>query len=156
VKSSEAKTLLAAVTRTCEGPWQSLLHAGEELELIQTVVPPQVILRHDGDINNSDIARPFTNTRAQTVLEHIPKATIIHLACHGYQNTSNPLESGFIMADERLTISKLMSLSLPNALFAFLSACETARGDDKQPDQAVHLAAAMIFVGFKSVIGTMW
>jgi hypothetical protein len=25
-----------------------------------------------------------------------------------------------------------------------------------QPDQAIHLAAAMLFAGFKSVIATMW
>lgn len=37
-----------------------------------------------------------------------------------------------------------------------LSACETATGDSEQPDQAVHLAAAMLFVGFRSVIATMW
>jgi CHAT domain-containing protein len=37
-----------------------------------------------------------------------------------------------------------------------MSACETAKGDQKQPDQVVHLAAAMLFAGFQSVVGTMW
>ncbi|EJC97821.1 uncharacterized protein FOMMEDRAFT_162156 [Fomitiporia mediterranea MF3/22] len=49
------------------------------------------------------------------------------------------------------------SPNLPNAEFAFLSACHTA----EQPhlgtyDEVLHLAAAMQFCGFRSVIGTMW
>ena len=40
--------------------------------------------------------------------------------------------------------------------FAFLSACHTAVGDEHAPDEIIHLAAAMQFVGFRSVIGTMW
>lgn len=92
----------------------------------------------------------------QTVLDHLPRASILHLACHGAQNTANVLESGFFLRDGKLTVAKLMKLDLPKAFFAYLSACETAKGDSKQPDQAVHLAAAMLFVGFRSVIGTMW
>jgi CHAT domain-containing protein len=66
------------------------------------------------------------------------------------------LKSGFLMRDELLTVSSLMSLHLPNAFLAILSACETAKGDASQPDQAVHLAATMLYIGFKSVVGTMW
>jgi CHAT domain-containing protein len=66
------------------------------------------------------------------------------------------LKSGFILQDGMLTISKLMSLNLPKAFLAVLSACETAKGDLSQPDQAIHLAAAMVYVGFKSVLATMW
>ena len=43
-----------------------------------------------------------------------------------------------------------------NAELAFLSACQTSVGDMKLPDEAVHLAAAMLAAGCKSVIGTMW
>jgi hypothetical protein len=49
-----------------------------------------------------------------------------------------------------------MELKLDNAFLAFLSAGETAKGDRMQPDQAMHLAAAMLFSGFKSVVATMW
>jgi CHAT domain-containing protein len=49
-----------------------------------------------------------------------------------------------------------MRLRLPHAVLAFLSACQTAQGSEKQPDQAVHLAASMLFCGFRSVVGTMW
>jgi CHAT domain-containing protein len=83
-------------------------------------------------------------------------ANIVHLACHGIQDTGNAMQSGFCLGDGRLTIAKLMELKLDNAFLAFLSACETAKGDKEQPDQAMHLAAAMLFSGFKSVVATMW
>lgn len=41
--------------------------------------------------------------------------------------------------------------NLPKAFLAFLSACDTAMGDEKQPDQAVHLASTMLFAGFSVV-----
>jgi CHAT domain-containing protein len=83
-------------------------------------------------------------------------ANIVHLACHGVQDISNATQSGFCLGDGRLTISKLMELRLKDAFLAFLSACETAKGDQNQPDQVMHLAAAMLFSGFKSVVATMW
>lgn len=90
------------------------------------------------------------------VLNAIPNAAILHLACHGYANAVDVLDSGFVMSDQILTVAALMELNLPNAFLAFLSACETAKATEKQPDQAIHLAATMLFTGFKSVIGTMW
>jgi CHAT domain-containing protein len=80
---------------------------------------------------------------------------ILHLSCHGVQK-KNPLASAFILRDGDLTIQELMKLDLKHALLAFLSACQTAKGSQYQPDQAVHLAASMLFCGFKSVIATMW
>jgi CHAT domain-containing protein len=83
-------------------------------------------------------------------------ANIVHLACHGVQDTRNATQSGFCLNDGRLTIAKLMEFKLDNSFLAFLSACETAKGDEEQPDQVMHLAAAMLFAGFRSVVATMW
>jgi CHAT domain-containing protein len=93
--------------------------------------------------------------KVSVVLEQMPATHVLHLACHGFQDP-DPLKSRFALSDGQLTISGLMKLNLPNAMFAFLSACETAKGDDKQPDQVVHLAASMLFCGFRSVVATMW
>jgi CHAT domain-containing protein len=83
-------------------------------------------------------------------------ANIVHIACHGVQDAADATQSGFCLGDGRLTIPKLMELKLDHAFVAFLSACETAKGDKAQPDQAMHLAAAMLFSGFKNVVATMW
>jgi CHAT domain-containing protein len=90
------------------------------------------------------------------------KSVIFYLLCiHTHlrlllQDHTNVLDSGSIMRDDILTVSRLMSLNLPSAFLAVLSACETAKGDEAQPDQTIHLAATMLFCGFKSVVGTMW
>jgi CHAT domain-containing protein len=49
-----------------------------------------------------------------------------------------------------------MAFELDQPWFGYLSACETAKGDAEQPDQVVHLAATMLFAGFKNVVATMW
>jgi hypothetical protein len=92
----------------------------------------------------------------ERVTDRVKSANFVHLACHGIQDPTNALESGFFLRDGMLTISKLMELKLDQPWFAFLSACETAKGDAEQPDQVMHLAAAMLFAGFKSVVATMW
>jgi CHAT domain-containing protein len=91
----------------------------------------------------------------RTLLDKLPEAHIFHYAGLGIQK-EDPLQSCLMLNDGPVTISALMSLKLPNAMFAFLSACETARGDRSQPDEALHLAASLLFCGFRSVIGTMW
>jgi CHAT domain-containing protein len=95
-----------------------------------------------------------------TTVAHVPEVlkhtNFVHIACHGTQNAVNALSSGYCLSDGNLSVSHLMELDLKDTFFAFLSACETAKGDEKQPDQTVHLAAAMLFVGFRSVVATMW
>jgi CHAT domain-containing protein len=90
----------------------------------------------------------------RSLLENTP-AQILHLACHGIHD-SDPLKSALVLQDGNLTIQDIMSFHLPNAALAVLSACQTAKGNRNAPDQAIHLAASMLFCGFRSVIGTMW
>ena len=80
----------------------------------------------------------------------------VHLACHGSQKIANPIESFFALYDGPLTLQALMGTVAMNAELAFLSACQTAAGDEKNPEESVHLAAGMLAVGFKGVIATMW
>jgi hypothetical protein len=95
-------------------------------------------------------------TRAEllSLLENTP-AHALHLACHGIQD-ADPLNSAIMLHDGQLTIEDIMRLSLPQATLAYLSACQTAKGVQNAPDQAVHIAASMLFCGFRSIIGTLW
>ncbi|KAI0083528.1 CHAT domain-containing protein [Irpex rosettiformis] len=90
------------------------------------------------------------------VLDGMETHNWVHLACHGLQDQVDPINSSFALYDGKLTLSTLMSKHLPNANLAVLSACQTATGDENLSEEAVHLAAGMLNVGFKSVIGTMW
>ncbi|KAI0083142.1 CHAT domain-containing protein [Irpex rosettiformis] len=92
----------------------------------------------------------------QAVLEGMATHEWVHLACHGIQNRMDSMSSAFLLYDGQLTLADLMSHHLPNADLAVLSACQTATGDEKLPEEAVHLAAGMLNIGYKSVVGTMW
>jgi CHAT domain-containing protein len=89
-----------------------------------------------------------------SLLENTP-AHVLHLACHGIQD-ADPLNSAIMLHDGHLTIEDIMRLSFPQATLAYLSACQTAKGVQNAPDQAVHIAASMLFCGFRSIIGTLW
>jgi CHAT domain-containing protein len=110
-----------------------------------------IVISASASVVNNICSPPMVDS----VLEQASSAHVLHLACHGHQH-EDPLKSCFALHDGRLTISALMDLKLPKAMLAYLSACETAKGDKKQPDQAVHLAASMLFCGFRSVVAAMW
>ena len=90
------------------------------------------------------------------VVEGFKNNEFVHLACHGIPDPKQPFESGFALGDGLLKVENIMRYDLQNAQFAYLSACHTTVGDEKSPDEVIHLAAAMQFAGFRSVIGTMW
>jgi CHAT domain-containing protein len=140
VRRVDANTLIVAVENPFEGAPLSL--TSKEARTVRSYVSPS--------------AEVIEVSKSEDLCEHIRSASIMHMACHGTQNLSNPLQSGFFLEDELLPVSKLMQLELPQAFLAVLSACETAKGDATQPDQAIHLAATMLFAGFKSVVATMW
>jgi CHAT domain-containing protein len=152
LRCDEVRFLLAAAS----DPFTStpLPAARTEADVISEIVPTHLTL------STTLEKPPNTNTvwfsTAEEVLRLLPAATILHLACHGIQNAHEPLKSGFIVHDGMMEVADLMRLNLPNARLAFLSAFETAQGDMERPDEALHLAATMLYAGFKSVIGTMW
>ncbi|KAG2344808.1 hypothetical protein BDR05DRAFT_1058690, partial [Suillus weaverae] len=104
-----------------------------ELELVHKLVPATA--------NRTTISGDAA-TRAGA-LEGLQGSTWVHLACHGKQDPAQPYNSHFIMRDEHLTLLDIMDKDIPHAEFAFLSACHTAVGDEKTPDEVIHLAAGL-------------
>jgi CHAT domain-containing protein len=100
----------------------------------------------------------------ETALIHLHESSIVHFACHGIQDWRRPLDSGLILTDGRLKLWEIMrgperDGELDNQKYmslAFLSACETAKGNDTMPDETMHLAATLLFAGFPGVVATMW
>ncbi|CAE6497004.1 unnamed protein product [Rhizoctonia solani] len=97
-----------------------------------------------------------SQARTTVVLDAMEKHDWVHLACHANQHANNPTESGFYLHDGILDLSTIMKKSFINKGLAFLSACQTAQGDEKLPDEAVHLASGLLMAGYPSVIATMW
>jgi CHAT domain-containing protein len=124
--------------------------------LLCTIQELQKIEEHVPAIGLVKLGIPGAPASIEKVISHLPTASIVHFACHGKQNTENPLDSALILEDGDLKVSQIMHQPIPNASLAFLSACQTAKGDENLPDEAIHLAATMLFAGFRGVIATMW
>lgn len=81
-----------------------------------------------------------------------------HFACHGHWNARQPFQSSFeLFGKESVSVLELAKERLTHAEFAFLSACFAATPDlAGAPDEVIHLASALQFSGFRSVVGTLW
>ena len=98
------------------------------------------------------------NASHEAVLHGLQQHSWAHFACHGHLgDNSQPFHASFELHNENhLTLLDLIQARLPNAEFAFLASCHSAAGDPNTPDETIHLAAALQFCGFRSVVGTLW
>ncbi|VDB95681.1 unnamed protein product [Peniophora sp. CBMAI 1063] len=129
-----------------ETPKQAPLpHTLDEATKLRALLPKEqrTFLNHD-------------QATLSSVLPAISQHAWVHLACHGSQNAKDPTLSAFELYDGPLTLGALMSTASDDAELAFLSACQTATGNERIPEESMHLAAGMLAVGMKGVIATMW
>jgi CHAT domain-containing protein len=120
-------------------------HTKRELECIQRHIGSQahvVLNGHEGT--------------KQKVKNAMGDCNWLHLACHGSQRQEEPTKSGLFLEDGHLTLEEITKLDLPNAEFAYLSACQTTTGEERLSDEAVHIAAGMLLAGYRGVVATMW
>ena len=115
----------------------------------------KVLARHfpPGKINHQLTGSQATRADVMTA---IATHSWVHLACHADQQHADPARSGFALWDATLTITDLAAQPTQRRDLAFLSACQTATGGVRHLDEAIHLAAAMQFLGYRHVIATMW
>jgi CHAT domain-containing protein len=144
----EAKLSLIAAMKAQDITLPTLWSVDDEIGNVRAIAARASIA-----IEDSCVVDEATMSRVDQSLR---SSNLAHIACHSMQDAKAALSSGFYLSDGILTITRLMDLDLKNTFFAFLSACETAKGDKEQPEQTVHLTAAMLFVGFRSVVATMW
>ena len=97
-----------------------------------------------------------SNATREMVKAEMKSRSWVHFACHGVQDIKQPLESGLCLHDGRLELLEIIRQAIPNPDLAFLSACQTSKGDLKLSEEVVHLAAGMLAAGYRGVIGTMW
>ncbi|KAN0085817.1 CHAT domain containing protein [Tylopilus felleus] len=143
--TAQVKRSLAIGEATAIGE-SELLSVGSELNNIDRLVDGlATFTRIEGE-----------ESRIPRVVEELGKSEWVHLACHGIPDRKQPFESAFALHDGRFTIQRIIGCEMQNPEFAYLSACHTTVGDEESPDEVIHLAAAMQFLGFRSVIGTMW
>ncbi|HET8660188.1 MAG TPA: CHAT domain-containing protein [Micromonosporaceae bacterium] len=93
------------------------------------------------------------------LLEMLPGASYIHLACHGGYDYSDPLASRLELGGgDRMTLADLLSGDiLARARLVVASACESAAIDAlRTPDEALGLPTAFLQGGAAAAVGTLW
>ncbi|KAG1834333.1 CHAT domain-containing protein [Suillus subalutaceus] len=119
-----------------------------ELELVQSLLPPPPTVSFT-KITSVDAMQ----SRALCALR---ENTWLHFSCHGTQKYEDPFNLAFLMRDQPLSLLDIAQTDLSRHEFTFLSAYDTAVGDQDTPDEVIHLAAGLQFAGVKSVVGTLW
>ncbi|NGN68016.1 CHAT domain-containing protein, partial [Streptomyces sp. A7024] len=93
-------------------------------------------------------------TRA--VLDALGRSRAAHFACHGVNDPESTSRSHLLLHDEPLTVAELMRQRLDGVGLVVLSACHTARGSDRLPDEVLHLASAFQAAGARHAVGSLW
>ncbi|KDN33405.1 hypothetical protein RSAG8_13499, partial [Rhizoctonia solani AG-8 WAC10335] len=162
VISSYTPTLTALLSSSPSslGPGSRVLGVGQEA----TAIPGYRLNKLPGTTKELNLMKQHTEkmigvefselkgdkaTKA-AVLDAMEQHDWVHLACHAHQNVGSATESGFFLHDGILDLASINRRSFKNKGLAFLSACQTATGDAKLPDEAVHLASGMLMAGYSS------
>jgi CHAT domain-containing protein len=150
-------TSLIHARSTIAKPWAApkLLLVSQPDDLLKVLKEVEIIRTFGMDMMVTSLSG--ANANKEAALATLQSHSWVHFACHSILE-EKPFDSWFKLHNgEHLTVLDIAKAQLSNAEFAFLSACHAAAGDiHRNPDESIHLAAALQFSGFKSVVGTLW
>jgi CHAT domain-containing protein len=92
----------------------------------------------------------------QAVLDALPSHAWVHFSCHGQQYMAAPAMGGLVLSDQVLTIADVAGHRRTAGELAFLSACKSATGGVGVADEAMDLATALQYLGYRHVVATLW
>lgn len=137
-----ARMLVVAVGDAPGQPW--LHNVAAERDVLTALFPPERRTLLEG---------PDATLRA--VDEQLARHRWVHFSCHGDQDLAEPSRGGLLLYDGMLTISDISARQFRGD-FAGLSACKTAVGGINLPDEAITLAAALHYTGYRHVVAALW
>lgn len=131
-----------------ETPGYASLGAATDEALIAATALPDSTLLLDAEATRSRL------------LTELPLHTWFHFAGHGRQVTYST-ESACLLSHDYgrtggLTFADLRAARTGRAHLAYLSACQSSSGRLTLPDEAIHLAGAMLMAGFDRVVAANW
>jgi CHAT domain-containing protein len=107
-------------------------HAIKEMKAVQAI--------------DTQVTTLFSTKAAPTaMLARLRDHPFAHIVCHGILEPEKPFEASFKPHEgKRLLLLDVVRSQLPDAEFAFLSACHTAElTEESLADEVFHLASAM-------------
>ncbi|KAJ7856314.1 CHAT domain-containing protein [Mycena leptocephala] len=143
--SSSPKFGVVGVTHTGPGRAQYLYGVDKEFNRIKAIIKQPHL-----DCLLSECAT------VDAVKSLLQDCTWAHLACHGTQNLQEPTKSCLLLYGGDLELQTILRIPLPNAEFAFLAACQTAKGDETLVNESFNLGGGFLAAGFRSTVGTLW
>jgi CHAT domain-containing protein len=108
---------------------------------------------------------------ASALLERGRTADVVHCACHGHFDASDPLASGLLLSDgqqlpelrpdgapprEFLLSARDVAAAPLQADLVYLSACVSGRHDIQPGDEILGLVRALITAGAASIVASLW
>jgi CHAT domain-containing protein len=129
--------------------WDPLEYAGMEVRAIERFFAAE-----------SRRILPGKTATREEVMQGLPRATHLHLACHGGFDPDEPLDSAlYLSGGDRLTLRDLLDgdLDLSNHRLAVLSACQTGITEfERVPDEVIGLPAGFLQAGVPGEVATLW
>ncbi|KAL4081159.1 CHAT domain-containing protein [Scleroderma citrinum] len=116
-----------------------------ELGFIRNLVPPCVPFKR---IEGEDVS-------TVTVVKTLKEASWVHFTCPAVHDPARPFWTAFKMRDGDLMVYDIARIRLQTD-FAFVSACQYVKTDVALVHEPMSLPACLQYIGFKSVIGTLW
>jgi tetratricopeptide (TPR) repeat protein len=99
------------------------------------------------------VIRPPDST-AQAVLRLLDGADLVHLACHGWLRSDNPMFSSLVMSDGPLTVQELASRGVaPRRLV--LASCQSGADVSYDGDEVLGFVSAMLARGTAGVVASV-
>ncbi|MEA5514007.1 CHAT domain-containing protein, partial [Nodularia sp. UHCC 0506] len=98
------------------------------------------------------------NPENVTLNEKLLKANCVFFFCHGYFNSTSPLDSGLQLVDGNLTLADIIThFKLENCRLVTLSACETGVTDfTSTSDEYIGLPSGFLLAGSTNVVSSLW
>ena len=107
--------------------------------------------------NDVEIIKENKATKSE-LINH-PKLSLansILFFCHGVFNINSPLDSGLILADEKLTLGDIIqNLNLSKCRLVTLAACETGLTDIKNQEY-IGLPSGFLLAGSTNIVASLW
>lgn len=146
--SISSPAVLALTNPEVDLPLESLFFAEKEAITLSDLFPGTEILQ------GSDATETKLNDFA-------PNTEMLHIACHGLFDASNPKFSSLMLApddgsDGRLEMHEIFNLHLDDCSLITLSACESGLGGIAGGDEIIGLNRAFMYAGSPRIVSTLW
>ncbi len=102
-----------------------------------------------------------SSARKDAIIESISKVSLLHIACHGAFNPSQPDQSGLVLIDEDgqqeiLTLRELSQINLSKLRHVTLSSCWSANNFILPGRWIISLPETLWRSGTQSILGCLW